>query len=104
MAGIEVNPSWLAGYAGTAEQAADDLTTALTSLTESPLAAAAFGSIGKQMGAGTAYQGAASTLQQQLGRAAAALQSAAGNLRTVAGAHSSSDEDQAASIRRVHQG
>lgn len=104
MAGIEVNPSWLAGYASTAEQAADDLTAALTSLTDSPLAAAAFGSIGKQVGVVTAYQGAASALQQQTGRAAAALRSAAGNLRTVAGAHSSSDEDQAASIRRIHQG
>ncbi len=104
MAGIEVNPSWLAGYAATAEQAADDLTAALTTLTDSPLAAAAFGAAGRQLGTATAYQGAATTLQQQLGRAADALKSAAGNLRTVAGAHSSSDEDQAAAFRRVDQG
>ena len=104
MAGIEVNPSWLAGYAATVEQAAEDLRATLTTLTDSPLAASAFGAVGKQVGTPTAYQGAAATLQQQLGRAADALQSAAGNLRKVAGAHSSSDDDQAAAFRRVHQG
>jgi uncharacterized protein YukE len=103
VAGIEVNPTWLAGYATTVEQAADDLAATLTTLTGSPLAATAFGTLGRQLGAPAAYQGAATTIQQQLGRAADALRSAAGNLRTVAGAHSSSDEDQAAALRRVHQ-
>jgi uncharacterized protein YukE len=104
VAGIKVDPSWITGYAGTVEQAGDDLAGALTALRSTPLTSASFGDVGKQLGTADAYQGAATTLQQQLTRAADALRSAAANLRTVAAEHTSGDEDQAAALRTAHQG
>ena len=103
MAGIKVDPSWIAGYATTVEQAGDDLAGALSTLRGTPLTSASFGDVGKQLGTADAYQGAATTLQQQLARAEEALRSAAANLRTVAKEHSSSDDDQAAVLRTAHQ-
>ena len=104
MAGaIRVDPNWIADYATTAEQAGDDLAAALRTLRGTPLTSVAFGDLGRQVGSANAYNGAAATLQQQVGRAADALHAAAANLRTVATEHSSADEDQASSIKSVHQ-
>lgn len=103
MAGIRVDPSWLTGYAGTVEQAADDLTNSLDSLRGRPLTSASFGDLARKIGTPTAYQAAADRLQQQLVRAAAALHAAGFGLRTVASEHSSSDQDQAVAIRTAHQ-
>ncbi|HEX5405887.1 MAG TPA: hypothetical protein VFX16_26725 [Pseudonocardiaceae bacterium] len=102
MSGIKVDPSWITGYAGTVEQAGDDLATALSTLRATPLTSKSFGDVGKQLGTPAAYQGAAATLQQQLARAVDALRSAAANLHTVAQEHTSSDEDQAAALRTAH--
>jgi uncharacterized protein YukE len=104
MAGIKVDPGWITGYANTVDQAADDLTAALSALSRTPLTSAAFGDVGKQVGAADAYNGASATLQQQVTRAAAALRSAAVNLRTIAKEHSSADEQQAAALHRAHRG
>jgi uncharacterized protein YukE len=101
---IKVDPGWITGYAGTVEQAGDDLAGALSALTGTPLTSASFGDVGKQLGTADAYQGAATTLQQQLARAARTLRSAAAGLRTVAAEHSSSDEEQATALRAAHQG
>jgi predicted nucleic acid-binding protein len=103
MAGIQVDHGWIANYASTAEQAGDELAAALRTLQGSPLTSAAFGDVGRTVGSAEAYQNAATTLQQQLDRAAAALHTAATNLRTVAAEHSSVDEQQAAAIRSTHQ-
>jgi len=103
MAGIQVDHGWIADYARTAEQAGDELADALRTLQGSPLTSAAFGDIGRTVGSADAYHSAASTLQQQLDRAAAALHAAASNLRTVAAEHSSVDEQQATAIRSTHQ-
>ncbi|HEX3791418.1 MAG TPA: hypothetical protein VHW44_26395 [Pseudonocardiaceae bacterium] len=101
MAGISVNPSWINGYADTVEQAADGLTSAARTLQGAPLGSAAFGDLGRSLGAATAYSRAADTLLTQLTKAGADLRSAADSLRTVAGTHSDLDEDQAAQIRRA---
>jgi uncharacterized protein YukE len=103
VAGITVDPGWISGYATTVAKAGDDLAGALTALNGTPLTSAAFGEVGKQLGTAPAYQGAASTLQQQMSRAADALHAAAANLVTIAREHSSADEQQAVSIRAAHQ-
>lgn len=103
MAGIQVDHGWIASYARTAEQAGEDLAAALRTLRGSPLTSAAFGDLGRTVGSADAYHAAAATLQQQVERAAAALHSAAANLRTVAAEHSSVDERQAAAIKSAHQ-
>ena len=103
MAGIQVDHGWIASYARTAEQAGEDLAAALRTLQGSPLTSAAFGDLGRTVGSADAYHAAAATLQQQVDRAAAALHSAAANLRTVAAEHSSVDEQQATAIRSAHQ-
>lgn len=101
MAGIRVDSGWIADYARTVEQAGDDLTHVLDDLRGTPLGSASFGDVGKQLGTAEAYNRASTTLQQQLSRAAAALTSAADNLRKVATQHSASDADAAASLRAV---
>ncbi|HEX4701742.1 MAG TPA: hypothetical protein VH352_06395 [Pseudonocardiaceae bacterium] len=103
MAGIRVDQGWIADYARTAEQAGDDLATALRALRGTPLTSAAFGELGRTVGSAEAYSGAAAVLQQQVERAADALRAAAVNLRTVAAEHSSADDAQAHVIRSVRQ-
>jgi uncharacterized protein YukE len=103
VAGIQVDHGWIADYARTAEQAADELAAALHTLQGNPLTSTAFGDIGRTVGSAEAYHAAAATLQQQLDRAAVALHAAASNLRTVAAEHSSVDEQQAAALRSTHQ-
>lgn len=104
MAGaIQVDPNWIADYAKAAEQAGDDLAAALRALQGTPLSAASFGQIGQTVGSTAAYHGASATLQEQVGRAADALHSAATNLRGIASQHSSADDEQARSLKSVHQ-
>jgi uncharacterized protein YukE len=101
MGGISVNRDWITGYANTVAQAASELATASQPLQATPLTASSFGSIGSEIHAGSAYNQVAQTLEAQLSRAAAALQAAAANLRSVAGAHTDVDEQQAAAFRAV---
>ena len=101
MSGISVDQSWLTSYANTVAQAASELATASQPLQATPLTESSFGSIGNEVGAGSAYNQVAQALEQQLSRAAAALQSAATNLRTVAGAHADVDQQQAEAFRAV---
>ena len=100
--GIKIDPGWIAGYATTAEQAGDELASALQALQGMPLTSAAFGEIGRTVGSANAYNGAATALQQQVSRAADALHTAAANLRTIATAHSSADEEHASVLKSVH--
>ncbi|HEY4459185.1 MAG TPA: hypothetical protein VGN81_33040 [Pseudonocardiaceae bacterium] len=101
MAGISVNQDWITGYANTVAQAASELAAASQPLRATPLTASSFGSIGTELAAGSAYNQVAQTLEQQLSRAAAALQAASANLRTVSGAHADVDQQQAAAFRAV---
>ena len=101
---IKVDPQWIAHYATTAEQAGDDLATALHALRGAPLTSAAFGQVGQLVGSAGAYNSAAAALADQLGRAADALHAAAANLRGVAGEHSAADADQAVAIKSAHRG
>jgi hypothetical protein len=103
MSGIKVDANWLNGYARTVEQSGDDLTTALHTLQGTPLTSAAFGELGRTVGSADAYNRAATTLQQQVNRAAAALAAAATSLRGVASAHSTVDAEQAAALSAVHR-
>lgn len=100
--GIKVDPNWIADYAKTAEQAGDELASALHALQGAPLTSAAFGEVGRMVGSANAYNGAAATLEQQVSRAADALHAAAGNLRRIATEHSSADEEQASVLKSVH--
>lgn len=101
MSGISVNHDWITGYANTVAQAASELARASQPLRATPLTASSFGSIGSEVNAGGAYHQVAQTLEQQLSRATAALQAAAANLRTVAGAHADLDDQQAAAFRAI---
>ncbi|HEY4024254.1 MAG TPA: hypothetical protein VGM75_36600 [Pseudonocardiaceae bacterium] len=101
MSGISVNQNWITSYANTVAQAASELATASQPLLATLLTAASFGSIGSEVQAGSAYNQVAQTLEQQLSRAAAALQAAAANLRTTAGSHAEVDQQQAAVLRAV---
>jgi uncharacterized protein YukE len=98
-----VNQSWIASYANTVAQAASELAKASQPLQATPLTSASFGSIGNEVQAGSAYSQVAKTLEQQLSRASAALEVAAVNLRSVAGAHADVDAQQAAAFRAVGQ-
>ena len=95
MAGISVNPTWINGYAKTVEQAADDLDSAASTLMNTPLNSASFGQLGRTAGAAQAYTRAAAALLGQLSTASTDLRSAAGNLRTVAAAHTQADAEHA---------
>jgi hypothetical protein len=101
---IKADPQWIAHYATTAEQAGDDLLGALHGLRGAPLTPAAFGQVGQTVGSAGAYNAAAATLQDQIGRAVDALHAAATNLRGNAAEHSTADADQASAIKSAHQG
>jgi uncharacterized protein YukE len=101
MSGISVDQSWITSYANTVAQAASELAKASQPLQATPLTESSFGSIGNEAHAGSAYNQVAQTLEQQLSRAAAALQAAATNLRSVVGAHADADQQQAAAFRAI---
>lgn len=101
---IKVDPNWIADYAKTTEQAGDELAAALHALQGTPLTSAAFGEVGRMVGAAAAYNGAAVALQQQVSRAADALHAAATNLRGIAAEHSAVDESHAAVLKAVQSG
>jgi hypothetical protein len=103
MAGISVNANWINGYASTVEQAGDELEQAATTLTNTPLTSSAFGDLGRTAGAVQAYARAAATLLGQLSTASTDLRSAAGNLRSVAGAHTAADEEHATRLRNAYE-
>lgn len=103
MAGISVNPAWINGYATTVEQSAEELDSAASTLLNSPLNSASFGQLGRTAGAVQAYTRAAAALLGQLSTASTDLRSAAGNLRSVAGAHTAADAEQAQALLRAYQ-
>ena len=103
MNGVSVNQNWVTSYANTVAQAASELAKASQPLQATPLTPASFGSIGDEVQAGSAYDQVARTLEQQLSRASAALQAAAVNLRSAAGAHAEADAQQAAAFRAIGQ-
>lgn len=103
MSGISVDHGWITSYANTVAQAASELEKAAQPLQATPLTSASFGSIGDEVHADSAYGQVAQALEQQLSRAAAALQAAATNLRSVTSAHAEVDERQAAAFRAVGQ-
>jgi uncharacterized protein YukE len=100
---ISVDPTWIADYARTAEQAADDLAAALRALTGAPLTSAAFGDVGRVAGSADAYRGAADALRQQVSHAVDALHTVATNLRGITAQHSSADEQRASAIKSAHR-
>jgi uncharacterized protein YukE len=101
MTGISVSHDWITGYANTVAQAASELATASQPLQATPLTASSFGSIGTEVGAGSAYNQVAQALEQELSRASAALQAASANLRSVVGAHADADQRQADAFRAI---
>jgi hypothetical protein len=103
MAGIEVDPDWINGYAKTLGTASDELGKSAESLGGASLGAEAFGELGRTVRTADAYQRAATTLRDQLNRAVESLRSASEGLCEVAGQHTGRDEDSAAQIRRTHQ-
>ena len=100
---VAVDQNWITSYANTVAQAASELAKASQPLQATPLTSASFGSIGNEVHAGSAYDQVARTLEQQLSRAAAALQAAAVNLRSAAGSHAEADARQAAVFRAIGQ-
>ena len=103
MSGISMNHDWITGYANTVARAAGELAVAAQPLRATPLTATSFGRIGSEVNAGSAYNQVAQTLEQQLSRAAAALEAAATNLRSVVGTHADVDQQQAAAFRAIGQ-
>lgn len=102
MAGISVDSHWISGYAGTVEQAGEELSRSAATLRGAGLTTNSFGTLGRTIGAAQAYTRAANALLDQLTRAATDLHAAAGSLRTVAGAHSAADAEAARQISRAY--
>ncbi|WP_031466845.1 hypothetical protein [Sciscionella sediminilitoris] len=101
MAGIQLDNEWVSGYVKTIERAGATLGEQRAKLTAGQLSAAAFGELGRQLGAANAYAKASNVLLDQLAKGGAALGSVAGELGKVAGKHNEAEEDNAARIARL---
>ena len=101
MSGVRIDPDWIASYAKTVSRSAADLGSARDALKGAPLPADAFGQLGRNTGADTAYAQAAQTLSDQLGRAVDALTAAAEGLARTADHYGSHDQDVAALLKRA---
>ncbi len=100
MAGLRMDGVVVAGYAETAEAAADDLDAAAAEV-GGDVTAESYGALGAQLGLGESYGRAAGTLQRQLAEGAEALRSAAEALRQVTVRHSGQDAEAAELIKRA---
>ena len=101
MTGVRIDPDWIASYAKTVSRSASDLGSARDALKGAPLPGDAFGQLGRNTGADTAYAQAAQTLSEQLGRAVDALTAAAEGLAKTADHYGSHDQDVAAMLKRA---
>ena len=101
MSGVRIDPDWIASYAKTVSRSATDLGSARDALRGTPLPGDAFGQLGRNTGADTAYAQAAQTLSDQLSRAVDALTAAAEGLAKTAGHYGSHDHDVAAMLKRA---
>jgi uncharacterized protein YidB (DUF937 family) len=101
VSGVKIDPDWIASYAKTVSRSASDLGSARDAVKGTPLPADAFGQLGHNTGADTAYAQAARTLSDQLGRAVDALTAAAEGLAKTAEHYGSHDQDMAALLRKA---
>jgi type VII secretion effector (TIGR04197 family) len=99
--GVKIDPDWIASYAKTVSRSATDLGSARDALRGAPLPSDAFGQLGRNTGADTAYAQAAQTLSDQLSRAVDALTAAAEGLAKTADHYGSHDQDVAAMLKRA---
>ena len=101
MSGVHIDPDWIAGYAKTVSRSSDELGAARDALKGAPLPSDAFGRLGHNTGADTAYAQAAQALSDQLGRAVDALAAAAESLAKTADHYGSHDQDVAALLKKA---
>jgi type VII secretion effector (TIGR04197 family) len=101
VSGVRIDPDWIASYAKTVSRSATELGSARDALGGAPLPTDAFGRLGRNTGADTAYAQAARTLSEQLGRAVDALTAAAEGLAKTADHYGSHDQDVAAMLKRA---
>jgi hypothetical protein len=90
----------VAGYAVTAEAAADDLDAAAAEV-GGDVTDESYGALGAQIGLGASYGRAAGALRRQLADGAEALRSAAEALRQVTVRHGGQDTEAAELIKRA---
>ncbi|WP_043721582.1 type VII secretion target [Kutzneria sp. 744] len=101
MSGVHIDPDWIASYAKTVSRSASELGSARDALKGAPLPADAFGQLGRNTGADTAYAQAAQTLSEQLARAVDALTAASESLAKTADHYGSHDQDVAALLKKA---
>jgi uncharacterized protein YidB (DUF937 family) len=99
--GVHIDPDWIASYAKTVSRSSAELGSARDALKGAPLPADAFGQLGHNTGADTAYAQAAQTLSDQLSRAVDALTAAAEGLAKTADHYGSHDQDMAALLKKA---
>jgi uncharacterized protein YidB (DUF937 family) len=99
--GVRVDPDWIASYAKTVSRSATELGSARDALRGAPLPGDAFGQLGRNTGADTAYAQAARALSDQLSRAVDALTAAGQSLARTADHYGSHDQDVAAMLKRA---
>ncbi|MEV4052580.1 hypothetical protein AB0J55_15465 [Amycolatopsis sp. NPDC049688] len=100
MAGLRMDAVVVAGYAATADAAADDLDAAATEV-GGDVTDESYGTLGAQIGLGASYGRAAGALRRQLADGAEALRSAAEALRQVTVRHGGQDTEAAELIKRA---
>lgn len=100
MAGLRMDGVVVAGYAVTAEAAADDLDAAAAEV-GGDVTDESYGALGAQIGLGASYGRAAGALRRQLADGAEALRSAAEALRQVTVRHGGQDTEAAELIKRA---
>ncbi|MBC6446330.1 hypothetical protein [Actinokineospora xionganensis] len=103
MTAIKVDPDWVSGYAKKVAENAEALGAGAEVLNTAPLAAEAFGSLGRTVRIAESYGRAAEVLRGQLTRAVEALESAADSLGQVAEHYAVSEGDSVREINRSGQ-
>ncbi|MBB5154787.1 hypothetical protein [Saccharopolyspora phatthalungensis] len=100
MSGIRIDVEWLATYAREVRAAGGEITSAQPGLMAAELAPEAFGRLGREAGAGEAYQRICTLLLDQNRRAGETLTRAGDELGQVVDFHAGGDDDSAAAMRK----
>lgn len=99
MTDIELDASWVGGYARLTADSAGALAEGVKTM-GTPLAEESFGQLGRQLGTPQAYGRASQLLRGQLARAVESLSAASDGLEKVTSVYVDTDEESGKAIKR----
>lgn len=100
MTGIQLDATWVGGYAKLTADSAGALAEGVTTMGGEPLGDESFGRLGQQLRTPQAYGKAAQLLRDQLGRAVEALTAASDGLNKVTAVYVDSDESGMVALKK----